>query len=52
MKFRNTFILSDIIGLLATSISMISNIYCLGTCRFIFGILVGLNSAITIQYIG
>lgn len=51
LTFRYTFILTDLLGVLSTATSLWLNLYCLSACRFIFGLLVGINSAITIQYV-
>lgn len=51
LKYRNTFLFTDLIGLIATFASFYGDLYLLATIRFVFGLLVGINSSITIQYI-
>ena len=49
--FRMTFIISDIIGILNCILSMYLNYATLIVTRLIYGIFVGINSALDPQYV-
>lgn len=41
----------DLVGVIAVFISFIPNLYLLAVIRFVFGLIIGVNSSISVQYI-